>query len=221
MNDVQKHFDEIAGDYDKYKKKNKYYYDNLKKLLRILIPKQKTVLEVGCGTGDLLVHLKPKKGYGVDISSQMIKIAQKKHKKQRDIKFSTKRISQFKELKLDYIFMSDVIEHLEKPSVLFGDINSIMNSDTKFIITMANPIWEPVLMISEKLGLKMPEGKHYRWKYSDISKMLRNEGLKTVNHSYSLLVPVDIPLVTKSANNYLEPLLTRLCFIEYAVIKKR
>ena len=37
------------------------------------------VLEVGCGTGDLLAALKPKEGIGVDISPRLIEEARRKH----------------------------------------------------------------------------------------------------------------------------------------------
>lgn len=34
MGKVRKHFDEIAKNYDYYKEKNKFYHENLKKLLK-------------------------------------------------------------------------------------------------------------------------------------------------------------------------------------------
>jgi ubiquinone/menaquinone biosynthesis C-methylase UbiE len=69
---VEKHFDKVAGNYDLGKRKYSYYYSNLKKLLGFLIPQNSRVYEIGCGTGDLLVSLKPKVGYGMDVSGQMI-----------------------------------------------------------------------------------------------------------------------------------------------------
>ena len=80
MSEVKKHFDKIAPSYDSYKKRYKYYYDNLKNLLTRLIPSNKVVLEVGCGNGHLLASLNTKLGYGIDISPQMIKIANSKYK---------------------------------------------------------------------------------------------------------------------------------------------
>ena len=156
MSEVSKHFDFIAKDYDFYKKRNWFYYQSLKKLLKTLIPSGKNVLEIGCGTGDLLATLKPKVGKGMDISSNMIKIA---HQKYPQLFFSIKIP---KGDSWDYIFMCDVIEHLENPQKTFLEISKVMNENTIFVCTMANPIWEPVLMIAEKLKLKMPEGKHYR-----------------------------------------------------------
>jgi len=51
MDRVKDHFDEIASNYDYWKKRNWYYYQNLKKIIREFVPVDKTVLEIGCGTG--------------------------------------------------------------------------------------------------------------------------------------------------------------------------
>ena len=67
---VEKHFDKIAERYDGYTGKRDLHYSTLKKFLRSTIGLRKTVLEVGCGTGDLLFSLKPQNGYGMDISSR-------------------------------------------------------------------------------------------------------------------------------------------------------
>jgi len=66
----ESHFDKIAKDYDFYKKKNWYYYKNLKRVLLGNIPntENKSVLEIGCGTGDMISSLNPKYGLGTDIS---------------------------------------------------------------------------------------------------------------------------------------------------------
>ena len=47
--------------------------------LKFLIPEGARVLELGCGTGDLLAALKPSFGVGVDFSAGMIAQARKAH----------------------------------------------------------------------------------------------------------------------------------------------
>jgi len=69
--DIQSHFDQIAFSYDEYKRRNWYYYQRLKTLLQGLIPPGKRVLEVGCGTGDVLASLAPSFGVGIDVSKNM------------------------------------------------------------------------------------------------------------------------------------------------------
>jgi ubiquinone/menaquinone biosynthesis C-methylase UbiE len=208
---VESHFDEVAKNYDFYKRKNKYYYDNLKGLIKSLIPQGKKIFEVGCGTGDLIITLKPSTGFATDLSGEMIRMAKTKYNGVKNIKFS----ASWPDGKYDYIFMSDVIEHLENPSETFKKISGLMDKDTVFICTMANPVWEPVLLIAEKLGLKMPEGKHSRLGFGEIEKILGRVGLKVSRHDYRLLVPIKIPLVTEFANRHLERYLKRFCFIEY------
>lgn len=213
---VEKHFDEIASDYDKYKKNNSFYYNNLKKLLKSTIPADKKVLEIGCGTGDILVSLMPKKGYGMDLSSRMVSIAKRKHGKSKYLTFSTS----YPKEKYDYIFMTDVIEHLEEPEKVFKKISSLMHKNSIFVNTMANPRWEPLLMFWEKMGWKMPEGDHNRIEYQIIKKILKNAGLRVVKHDFTLLIPIKIGLLTTVANKFFQQAFKKFCFIEYFVVKK-
>jgi len=79
MSDVKDHFDEIASNHDYWKKRNWYYYQNLKKIIREFVPVDKTVLEIGCGTGDILASVEPKYGIGADISPKMVEIAKSRY----------------------------------------------------------------------------------------------------------------------------------------------
>ncbi len=217
---VTDHFNRIAPNYDYYKKKNRFYYQNLKKLLRRLIPKNKNILEIGCGTGDLLAYLSPKIGYGIDISDEMIKISKRKYNNNSNLHFSTDSINKFKAKRIDYIFMCDVVEHLPKPGTVFKEISKIMTKDTIFINTMANPLWEPILMLAEKLNLKMPEGEHHRWSTLQLQGHFKKTGLTIVNHDYDLLLPLSTPF-SDIINHYLMPLLKCYASIEYFVVKKK
>lgn len=208
---VEEHFDKVAPLYDLGKVKYSFYYSNLKKLLLSLIGRNKTVLEFGCGTGDLLSSLNPKVGYGMDVSQEMIKIAKIKYKDNKNLIFSTV----LPDRKFDYIFLSDVVEHLEKPKETFMQLSKLMNEKSKLIVTMANPIWEPLLMVWENMGLKMKEGPHKRYGYNDLRLMVHGSGMRITKHDYYLLVPVKIPIITILANKYLEKYLKRLAFIEY------
>jgi ubiquinone/menaquinone biosynthesis C-methylase UbiE len=213
---VEKHFDKVAVDYDYYKKKNSFYYINLKKLLSKLIRKNMKVFEIGCGTGDVLLSLNPRVGYGFDISSRMVSIAKSKHKFKKNIKFSTVWPTE----SFDFIFMTDVIEHLENPASMFADISKTMNKKTILINTMANPFWEPVLLMAEKLGLKMPEGPHKRITFNELNNIALKSGLKIVKHDHTLLMPIYLPFATNLINKYLGKIFKSLGFIEYIVAIK-
>lgn len=214
---VQIHFDEIAAKYDFFTSKRQLHYSTLKKLLKELIGVNRVkILEIGCGTGDLLASLNPKTGYGSDISPEMIKLARFKYGKTKNLHFSTS----VPKGKFEYIFMCDVIEHVEDRLKMFKDIAVRMDSETIFINTMMNPVWEPIEQVYTFLKLKMPEGPHYRASYKELLAEMKNAGLKVRRHGYTLLMPVQIPFITNFINKYLEKYFKRFCFIEYFSAQK-
>src|SRR5580698_6769355 len=79
IQELARHYDALASRRDDYRRKNRYYYAQLDKQYRYFIPEGKRVLEIGCGTGDLLAALKPSYGMGVDISPKMIERSQEKY----------------------------------------------------------------------------------------------------------------------------------------------
>lgn len=222
MTNIKDHFDTLATQYDSYKERNEYYYTSLKNLLAKFIRPNKKVLEVGCGTGSIICSLNPKYGLGIDISPKMIAVAKAKFKINKKLKFKTTSIEKFKtNQKFDFIVMADVIEHLDHPNYSIRAISRIMTQKTKFIITMANPAWEQILTIAEKLKLKMPEGPHNRIPYNQVKKYLTDNKLTIINHGHNLLFPIWIPFITTFINNILSPFFKNYGFIEYTLAIKK
>lgn len=219
---IVQHFDSIAQKYDKYKERKRYYYDAVKTLYKELIkdPEKKSILEIGCGTGDIIAHLNPKDGIGMDISKKMIELAKRKHKSIKFVVGAAEEIP-VKE-QFDYVIMPDVIEHLKNVRETINQIEKRMKKDAALIITMANILWEPFLLAGEKLRLKMPEGPHYRISKRKLLKILWENNLKVVRNGNRLLIPKKIPLFHHINNMFYNiPGINKLGLIEYMVIKKR
>ena len=221
MSQVEKHFNSIASQYENYKKNSWYYYQNIKELYQKIIPPGQKVLEIGCGTGDIISFVNPQYGVGIDISPAMISLAKQKYPM---IYFKIARIENFKtEKQFDYIFLADVVEHLEDiPAAIVG-IRRVCNNETRVIFTYANPLWEPILIFLEKMGLKMPEGPHYRIPFHKLKKILMKYDFKVLERGWKLLVPAYIPGLSNFINRffYHVPLLKRLGMLEYIIIKKK
>jgi SAM-dependent methyltransferase len=80
MRDARRAFqDANAATRDKWIRSNKYFYGQLKRLLRFIVGPGKRVLEVRCMTGDLLAATRPHYGVGVEIGSTMTRQANDKH----------------------------------------------------------------------------------------------------------------------------------------------
>lgn len=211
---VSLHFDEEAKRYDFWKKRNWYYYQTIKEMYGSLIKPEQTVLEVGCGTGDILAGLTARRRVGIDISPEMIGIAKKKYP---SIEWHAGTTGQCEGLQgpFDVVFLSDVIEHLEDVNGTFRDLRTFCHPSTTVLINMANPLWEPILMLLEKLHMKMPEGPHTRITTRQLTDILQKNGYVLISRKKCMLFPTFIPVLTPCIRFFERlPLINSLCLIE-------
>jgi len=217
----ESHFDAIAAEYDYWKQKNWYYYQNLIALYRAHIPEGSNILEIGCGTGDVLAKLKPSHGHGIDISGEMIAIAQRKHSANAALTFEKADIAKgYEPFPEDYIFLADVLEHVGDMPSFLKHLARRTSPDAMVVISVANPLWEPVLMLAEKFGMKMPEGPHTRYGIGDTEGFMREAGFNIEKKGFGLLVPKPVPGAGwLNAQFASVPVLKRLGFIVYWVLR--
>lgn len=219
--EIQRHFDNIARDYDKWKKKAWYYHGQLKQICRKFIPANKKVLEVGCGTGDILAAMQPRIGVGVDISQKMVRRARKKYPK---LKFYRQDLYKLNlRQRFDYIVLVDVVDHLPDIFLALQQVRDLCAPQTRVILTTINPMWEPVLDLGEKLGLKMPEGPHNWVPHDDLQNLLELAGFNIKTSGFSMLIPKHVPRLSDYLNQRIERLgwWQRLGAVQYFVCQKR
>src|SRR5207245_9094631 len=77
--DVRAYYDRLAPFRDQWYARNHAYYAFLEARLRLLVPPGQAVLELGCGTGNVLAKLQPARALGIDVSPRMIEIAAHKY----------------------------------------------------------------------------------------------------------------------------------------------
>ena len=82
-----------------------YYYVRIKQRLADIIPPDSRVLDVGCGTGDLLSSLRPAVGVGVDLNEAMVEEAQRCHPHLRFLPMRGEDVRQLNE-QFDYVVLS-------------------------------------------------------------------------------------------------------------------
>ena len=109
--ELKKFFDDVAEKRDSWKARSRHYHSTLKKIARFYVPEDDRVLEVGCGTGDLLAAVKPREGIGIDFSKAMLQVAKQKYSEFEFI-YGDAEDLRFDE-KFDYILFSDLVGYLE------------------------------------------------------------------------------------------------------------
>jgi SAM-dependent methyltransferase len=213
------YLDVQAAESDRWKAKNRYYYESIERIVRFHVPPGASVLEIGCGTGDLLHALAPRRGVGVDLSPKMVAIARAKYP---DLTFLA---GDAEALPLsgnfDYVILSDLIGYLGDVQRAFEELLKICHSRTRVIITYYNYLWEPLLRLGEQLGMKRPQPDQNWLTLGDIQNLLSLANFQTIQKGYKLLLPVRIPLISGLCNRVLSnlPLLRKLSLVELIIAR--
>jgi ubiquinone/menaquinone biosynthesis C-methylase UbiE len=212
-------FEKSAPERDKWKGKYRYYWKDIETLCSLLIPENATVLEIGCGTGDLLSRVKAKKKAGIDYSPIMIEIAKKKYPDINFIGMEAEKL-EFNE-KFDYVILSNLIGYIEDIQKVFSEVKRVCHPHSKVIVTYYNFLWQPVFNMAVLLHLRMKQPPQNWLSKQDIKNLLYLAGFDAFKEGERLLIPVNIPVVSRFFNKYLAklPLLRKLCVTHYVIAK--
>jgi len=195
------HYNALAGRREAFLKKNAYYHNLINRQYRYFIPEGKKVLEVGCGTGDLLNAVKPSQGWGVDVSDWMIALASKKYPR---LKLTAGTITDLPDGEtFDYIILSGIIGELEDVQDFFTRLKRFCRGDTRIIIEYYSYLWLIGLRVAERLRLKMPQQILNWLTPSDVKNFLTLAGFETVTTERRILMPVYIPVLSALVNRLL------------------
>lgn len=211
---IIKYFDKLAPKRDKWKKRNRFYHKILEKHFSFSIPEGSKVLELGCGTGDLLNKIKPSVGVGVDFSKEMIDQAKTKYPNLKFVQADALDFSSDQEF--DYIVVSDLLTSLWDIQDTLKNIQKLSNPHTKLVLSTYNSIWEPILRFSEWIGLKARQPLQNWLTPSDIKNLLELEEFEMVRIERKMLLPKYIPVFNFFFNSFLAnlPGINRLNLIQ-------
>jgi SAM-dependent methyltransferase len=216
---LKDYFNSNAYKRDRWKRRNPYYYREMEKFYRFAIPEGERVLELGCGTGDLLNVVAPGWGVGIDFSESMLSIARSKYP---HLEFKNMDAHQLVlEESFDAIILSDLIGDLEDVLVVFQQLHKVSIPETRIIISYYNYLWEPVLKLGEWLHLKTKQSLQNWLPMADVTNLLELSGFEAVRRGTRLLLPLNVPLVSWIMNRILAPVpvLRQLCLVEYIVAR--
>ncbi|MFA6481688.1 MAG: glycosyltransferase [Bacteroidales bacterium] len=198
---IHDYFDRLAARRDKWLKRNRFYHRTLEKQYRMIIPEGSTVLELGCGTGDLLNAVKPGTGCGIDFSEGMIERARIKYP---DLQFHHADAGEFKsDIRFDYVIMSDLLSSLWDIQEVVRNLRNLIHPRTKIIISSYSYLWEPVLRFGEMIGLKAKQPLQSWLTVNDIAGLLNIEEFEIVKVDRKLLMPFYVPVLNLIFNTFI------------------
>jgi len=205
LGEVEEFFDHYALSVEKWRRRNEGYHRAISSLCSFYIPASARVLEIGSGTGDLLAATQPRRGLGIDISPEMVRLATSKHP---DLEF---RCMAAESLdcggeKFDYIILSDLVGFLYDIRLVFERLRSACHAQTRIIIHWYSLLWQPILALAERTGMKYPLPILNWTTKEDLANLLYLADFEVLRSRPHILLPKHVPLLTPFVNRFLTPL---------------
>lgn len=220
------YFEKSAVNRINWKRKNRFYHKQLVKYFAYIIPENKKVLEIGCGTGDLLAALKPSYGLGIDFSGNMLAIARERYPELHFIHTDIEEHA-FREDErgnrqtFDYIILSDLLHTLWDVQKALQQLKGFCRPDTRIIISSYNYMWELVLRFGEFIGMKQRSPNSNWLSYYDILNLLEIEGFQIISNNRKILLPKYVPILNFIFNRILVnlPLINYLGLVNFIIAR--
>ena len=199
---IRNHYDSLAPSRDAWYRRSRYYHDYIERTMRSLVPKGSSVLELGSGTGNLLAVLEPSKGLGLEISPEMVRVAQRNHP---ELEFAVGDAETFhiSDARFDFVVASDLVGELEDISAMLDRVREVSNQDTRLVLTFHNPALEGALRAAQRAGRAMTPSRQNWVGRTTMTNLLELADFRLEKIQHGMLVPLRVPLVASLANRHL------------------
>lgn len=201
---LKAYFNRTAETRIKYRKSKSYYWDSITDYCNFFVEKNSKLLEVGCGTGELLARIDGREKTGIDFSETMIGNARQQFPEIEFVCMPAEDIQLDK--KFDVIILSNLVGYLPDIQHVFEQLHKACHNETKIIITYYNVFWEPLIKFAEFIHIKKKGPKQSWLSTKDMANLLYLADFETYKQNSSMLFPFYIPLISPFLNKFVSRL---------------
>lgn len=214
-----RHWDSIAPAYS-HGGVGSGYHERLLTVYRETIPRGSSILEIGCGRGDLLASLEPGRAVGVDFSGEMIRSAKTCHPGIRFIQADAHDLSSV-DGEFDVIVLSDLLNDLWDVQTVLEQVHRFCTPSTRIVCNIYSHLWSLPLRFAQTIGLATPMLPQNWLTVDDMRAMLRLAGYDVVRHRSEVLFPVALPLLAPLCNRLLARLFPfSVCNLTHVLVSR-
>ena len=220
---IRRHIDAEAAKRAQWLKRAAFFHREDLLYLKFLIPEGARVLELGCGTGDLLAALRPSFGVGVDFSDATIAQARKAHPGLTFLVADIEDPTFIQSLPgpFDVIVVIDTLGALDDCQAMFEHLHALCTRETRLVIGHFSHLWYPALKFAEAIGVKMPQPPQNVLAPADVRSLAALADFDVVKSEMRVLLPLRLLGLGRFINRFLAPmpLVRQLCLRHYTVCR--
>jgi SAM-dependent methyltransferase len=177
------------------------YHRRLRHVYRSLIAPGQRVLEVGCGRGDLLAAVQPAFGVGIDLSSEMVRIAAQRYPHLHFLQADGQTFDSAE--KFDVVIMSDLVNDLWDVQACLNRLRAVLHQGSVITANFFNRVWELPVNATRDLGFAQPLLDQNWLTVDDFANLMRLADLEITRRWEEVLLPLEGPTVEGVFNRYL------------------
>lgn len=215
--------EQVAASREDFRRRATFFHAEDLRYLRFLIPEGLRVLEVGCGTGDVLAGLKPSYGLGVDFSPAMIAEATRLH---RDLDFRAGDIEDRSFVAslpgpFDVILIVDTIGSLDDCQAMFESLHGQCTRATRLVVVYYSHLWQPLVKLAEWIGWRAPQPPQNVMSPSDTRALAALSDFDAIKSESRLLSPLRLLGLGRILNRFVStlPIIRQLSLRHYSVFR--
>lgn len=179
-----------------------YLHEDLSAALRRLIPTDASVLEVGCGAGDLIASLPNTKKQGVDLLPEVVETARRRHP---SVPFEVEDATApppASVVRWDAIICDRLCHSVFDVRALLGNLRRRLSDNGLIYLVTFNYLWELPARLAELARWKRPAPTSNWLSHSDFRNLFDIAGLEIVRYEDRLLLPLDLGPLSAVLNRY-------------------
>lgn len=195
------------------------YRRGLARYFRYLVPAEASVLEVGCGGGDLLALLPNRDVTGVDIDGAALARAAQRLPSAKFVLQDGEQLDLGRTF--DVVILSDTLNHAHDLQRLLERLHAVSHARTRLVLNFQNHLWRPFLDMATWLGLRRDPASSHWLARADVDNLALLTDWEIVSRPAGIVCPVPLLGLDRLANRWLAPLLPHFCLVMFLVARPK
>jgi SAM-dependent methyltransferase len=196
-----------------------HYRDLLAHDYNLLIPEHASVLEIGCGSGELLARLRTRQVTGIDLSPVQIERAQARVPHGRFLVAAGETFEPTETY--DYIIISDTLNLAADVQGLLTKLHQAARPDTRVLINFHSNLWRPFFTLAAWLGLRSAAPDNNWLSSADLRNLLALTDWETIRQQNRVLCPVYLFGLDRLINRWIAPWLPVFGLVIFVTARPR
>jgi SAM-dependent methyltransferase len=218
---LERHLDKLRVFYDHapveptaggcfYRKLLAVYYRNL-------IPAGASILEIGCGAGNLLELLPNRDVVGIDLSENRVAAARSRLPAGEFHVMAGENLELGR--KFDFVILSETLNFAADVQKILENVHSFSHGGTRLILNFHSSLWRPLLGLGTALGLRAAHPPCNWLSATDMRNMLSLAGWDVIKQQGRLLMTLPCLGLEKVVNRFVAPLLSQLALTVFQIAR--